>query len=99
MELAEKPVAEWSSAEIHTHVAALWEQVSEIRRSTCDTLHAKYTSILSSDDRTQTLSDDVLISFENIKPLFDQMQQVRIPVVVVQHVIISVNIVYSKEMD
>ena len=74
--MGEKPVSAWSDLEIHAHVASLWEQVADVRLKVADALHAKYTSILSSDDCTHTLTDDVLNSFCNIRPLFDQLQQV-----------------------
>ena len=76
LDLAEKPVQFWSPEEVSAHVAALWEQVAEVRASTCRTLVTKYSSILSSDDRTHTLGEDVMVSFTNIRPLFDQMHQV-----------------------
>ena len=42
----------------------------------CDTLHKKYTSILSSDDQTSGLEAEVIQQFTHIKPLFEELEKV-----------------------
>ena len=51
-------------------------QVTDIHEKVCSALQRKYSSILSSDDKTQGLGKEVMTRFSCMKPMFEQLERV-----------------------
>ena len=76
LELQEKPISHWTAEEITEKLASLGCKVKVINNKVCECLKKKYNSVLSSDDKTQGLSIEVIDQFAHIKPLFEQLEKV-----------------------
>lgn len=61
-------------------LSRLAEQVTDIHSKVCEALQRKYSSVLSSDDQTSGLGQEVLKEFASIKPIFEQLEKVIVVV-------------------
>ena len=51
-------------------------QVTTIHQRVCSVLTRKYNSVMSADDKTQGLDQEVIARFTDVKPLFEQLEKV-----------------------
>ena len=56
----------------------LEEQVRALHTRVCEALQRKYSSILRCDDHTAQLSNDVIVQFALVKPVFEHLEKVRL---------------------
>lgn len=57
----------------------LEEQVRSLHTRVCEALQRKYNSVLRCDDHTANLSDDVIVQFAVVKPIFEHLEKVSFP--------------------
>ena len=55
----------------------LEEQVRALHTRVCESLQRKYSSILRCDDHTAHLSNDVIVQFALVRPVFEHLEKVR----------------------
>ena len=54
-------------------------QVKAIHERVCSVLTRKYNSVMSADDKTKGLDQEVIARFTDVKPLFEQLEKVIEP--------------------
>lgn len=74
--LEEKPVSRWKIEEISEKLEELGGKVRQIHGRVCKCLLNKYNSVLSIDDKTQGLSQEVIDQFTHIRPVFEHLEKV-----------------------
>lgn len=60
----------------------LEEQVCALHTRVCDTLQRKYSSVLRCDDHTAQLSNDVIVQFALVRPVFEHLEKVCLSIIV-----------------
>ena len=76
--LDDRPLTDWTVEDLADRLTRLSEFIHQLHARVCCVLQRKYGSVLSNKDLTSGLSDEVIGQFVAIRPIFDQLEKVRI---------------------